>query len=233
MMRSNRIAALFLPIVALASCKTASSVATVKDQNLRRNQTTNIIAESPLAFDVTMLKSHLANAQDPEMPKLGLWTAFLEEPQQDSPCPGKALESYYMLDTSAEESADKIYVVTAKPIPMNGPCGLVIDTEVKNFNDVSRALMESSPLSEIGTFDKIKFSIKQAVEKSEAHYKNFKYRDGVKIYRHLHPTTWDHPWFALYGTACGIDSTVYFNAETAEIIDMLDSPTVGPCPERN
>ncbi len=219
--------------LAAASCKTTSEGSGLKNQNLRRNQQTPVIAESVLSFDVKTLKAHLANAQDPAMTKLGLWSAFLEEPQQDSPCPGKAIESYYMIDQSAEDAAEKIYVFSAKPMPMNGPCGLVLDTEIKNFNEASRALMESSPLAEIGTFDKIKFSVKQAVEKAETHYKTFKYRDGVKIYRHLHPTTWNHPWFALYGTACGIDATVYFNAETAEIIDMLDSPSSDPCPARN
>lgn len=220
-------------MISLSSCKTTSDAASTKNQNLRRNDQTNIIAESPLSFDVKMLKAHLANAQDPSTPNLGLWSAFLEEPNQDSPCPGKAIETYYMLDKSTDDAAENIYVLSAKPMPMNGPCGLVLDTELKKFNEVSRALIESSPLSEIGTFDKIKFSIKQGVERVEAHYKNFKYRDGVKIYRHLHPTTWNHPWFAIYGTSCGIDSTAYFNAETGEILDMLDSPSTDPCPARN
>jgi hypothetical protein len=232
-MRSNSFVSLSVAVGLIASCKTTSDGSGMKNQTLRQNQTTQIIAQSALSFDVNMLKTHLANAIDPSLPKLGLWAAFLEESQQDSPCPGKVLESYYMLDTSTDEPAETVYVTTAKPMPMNGPCGLVIDTEVKNFNQVSRALMESSPLAQIGTFDKIKFTIKEAIDRSEANNKNFKYRDGVKIYRHLHPTTWDHPWYAIYGTACGIDSTVYFNAENAEIIDMLDSPIVGPCPPRN
>ena len=69
--------------LAAASCKTTSEGSGLKNQNLRRNQQTPVIAESVLSFDVKTLKAHLANAQDPAMTKLGLWSAFLEEPQQE------------------------------------------------------------------------------------------------------------------------------------------------------
>lgn len=228
----NHFIGLSLLLTSVNGCKTnPSNTATIKNEAVTRPSTEAITAQSVLDYEVSTLKRHLANAQSGDLANKVLWSMFLEEPQSDTPCPGKALEAYYLID-GGNDPADKVHLVTAKPMPMNGPCGLALDIEVKPTSEVSRALMESSPLAEIGTFDKIKISIKQAVAKTESHYKTFKYQDGIKIYRHLHPTTWDFPWYAVYGTSCGLDSTAYINAQTGEIMDMIDSPPLGSCPQK-
>lgn len=175
-------------------------------------------------YDIATLKKHLKNVMSDELKNKQLWALFLREPEsQDVACAGMATEIYYFAD-KGDDNLDGYPVVTAKPMPMNGPCGFLLSTELKRFNEIGGHLMESTPMGEIGTFDKIKISVKQAVVLSQQRYKTFRYGQGVKIYRHLHPDMWTHPWYALYGEACGQGATVIMNASTGQIVPNIDAP---------
>lgn len=203
-----------------SGCRTTSASSTARSKSQSED---SIVAMPVKDYDLASLKSHLANAQDGELAGKALWAMILIEPEKDAPCPGMAEEDYYFI-TNTEEPEDKVYVASGKPMPMNGPCGLVFDVKEKTSAETSGALMGSSPLAEIGNFDKIKITVKQAIEMSQAKFKTFKYRDGVKIYRHLSPSTWDFPWYVIYGEACGASAAVLMNAQTGDIIETADTP---------
>jgi hypothetical protein len=213
----------FFALLALSACKTTSS----KDANLA--STSQAMSESmnkalPLKdYDVATLKSHLKNVVTDELKDKQLWALMLKEPDSDAACAGMAVEVYYFAD-KGDNNTDGYPVVTAKPMPMNGPCGFLVSTELKKFRDIGSNLMESTPMGEIGTFDNIRVSIKQAITISQQRYKTFKYSQGVKVYRHLHPDMWSYPWYAIYGEACGASATVIMNASTGAMVPNMEAP---------
>ena len=181
------------------------------------------VARAVKDYDVVTLKKNLKNVMSEELKNKQLWALFLKEPESDAACAGMATEIYYFAD-KGDDNRDGYPVVTAKPMPMNGPCGFLVSTELKRFSEIGGNLMESTPMGEIGTFDKLRISLKQAVLLSQQRYKTFKYSQGVKIYRHLHPDMWTNPWYALYGEACGQGATVIMNANTGQIVPNMEAP---------
>lgn len=209
--------------VALTGCKTTGpkdASLTSTGQTMSDGMTTALPVKE---YDVAALKSHLKNVMTDELKDKQLWALMLNEPESDAACAGMAVEVYYFAD-KGDNNNDGYPVVTAKPMPMNGPCGFLISTDMKKFRDIGGNLMESTPMGEIGTFDKIRVSIKQAITISQQRYKTFKYGQGVKVYRHLHPDMWSYPWYAIYGEACGASATVIMNASTGTIVPNMEAP---------
>lgn len=210
-----------------SGCKTADKPASSPSQ-------VNSTGESmPVAmpvkdYDIATLKKNLTNVMSDELKGKQLWALFLKEPEADALCQGMANEIYYFAD-KGDNNQDGYPVVSAKPMPMNGPCGFLLSTELKRFSEIGGHLMESTPMGEIGTFDKIRVSVKQAIINSQARYKTFKYSHGVKIYRHLHPDMWSFPWYAIYGDACGQSATVIMNASNGVIVPNMEAPPA-ECP---
>jgi hypothetical protein len=223
--------------IGASSCKTVGSPneTTSTDKSITP-PTKTVVPSEPMViakpvkdYDTKTLKTNLANAMSEELKNKQLWALFLREQEAGTPCHGTATEVYYFAD-KGDNNQDGYPVVTAQPMPMNGPCGFVLDTQLKKFNDIGGNLMESTPMGEIGTFDKIRISVKQAIINSERRHKTFKYSQGVKVYRHLHPDMWNFPWYAIYGEACGLSATVIMNASTGEIVPNMESPPT-LCPQ--
>jgi len=211
-----------LASLAFSGCKTSEKnpTSTAKSQELSPDTITALAVRD---YDIATLKSHLSHIKTDELKNKQLWAMFLKEPEAEALCAGMATEVYYFADKGDDNSAG-YPVVTAKPMPMNGPCGFLVSSEVKGFNEIGGSLMESTPMGDIGTFDKIRVSVKQAIINSQRKYKTFKYGQAVKIYRHLHPDMWSYPWYAIYGEACGVSATVIMNASTGEFVPNMESP---------
>ena len=218
-----------LAMIALGAgaCKTTASGAgaSVKSQE----PASGMVTALPInGYDIATLKSHLNYVKSDELKNKQLWALVLREPDADAACPGLVTETYYFAD-KGDNNTEGYPVITAKPMPMNGPCGFLMNSELKRFSDIGGELMESTPMGDIGTFDKIRVSIKQAITLSQHKYKTFKYNHGVKVYRHLHPDMWAYPWYAIYGEACGVSATVIMNAATGEVVPNMEAPAV-ECP---
>jgi hypothetical protein len=221
-----------LPVLIMASvgvvgCKTTDKSASAPAQ-IGKPGEPMAVAMPVRDYDIATLKTNLKNVMSDELKGKQLWALFLKEPEADAPCSGMATEIYYFAD-KGDNNQDGYPVVTAKPMPMNGPCGFLISSELKRFSEIGGNLMESTPMGEIGTFDKIRVSVKQAIINSQVRYKTFKYSQGVKIYRHLHPDMWSFPWYAIYGEACGQSATVIMNANNGVIVPNMEAPPA-ECP---
>lgn len=216
-----------ISLLSMFGCKTSDKTTSTLVQLNPSND--SMATALPLRdYDVKVLKQNLKNVLSDELKDKQLWALFLRESEVDAPCPGMATEIYYLAD-KGDNNQDGYPVVTAKPMPMNGPCGFLLNTELKKFSEIGGNLMESTPMGEIGTFDKIRVSVKQAIINSERRYKTFKYSQGLKIYRHLHPDMWSFPWYAIYGEACGQSATVIMNAATGEMVHHMEAPPA-ECP---
>ena len=224
----KQLIAILVTSLGVIACKTPAT----GSAELRRSElpaTNPLMTALPVTdYDLAAVKAHFNNIMGDELKDKQLWAMFLREPDADTACKGMAIETYYFADKKDNNIAG-YPVITAKPMPMNGPCGFLINSELKQFNDIGGELMESTPMGEIGTFDKIRISVKQAIITSQRKYKNFKYKNGVKIYRHLHPAMWNFPWYAIYGEACGLGATVIMNATTGEFVANMESPPA-ECP---
>jgi hypothetical protein len=221
-----------LPVLAMASigvvgCKTTDKPASAPAQ-IANTGDPMAVAMPVRDYDIATMKTNFKNVMSDELKGKQLWALFLKEPETDALCRGMATEVYYFAD-KGDNNQDGYPVVTAKPMPMNGPCGFLIGSELKRFSEIGGNLMESTPMGEIGTFDKIRVSVKQAIINSQARYKTFKYSQGVKIYRHLHPDMWSFPWYAIYGEACGQSATVIMNANNGVIVPNMEAPPA-ECP---
>jgi hypothetical protein len=215
----RNIAAILIVSVAFLACKTMSP-----GKSRAKNFADSVSATAVRNFDVKTLKSHLANVKNnEELSGQFLWAMLLVEPSSDGPCPGLAQEKYFFVK-NLESHDGKISVAEGNPMPMNGPCGLVFDVQEKSANDVGGTLMGSSPLAEIGTLDRIKYSVGDAIKSAESRYKTFKYKEAVKVLRLLQPDHWDDPWFWIYGEACGQQSSVMMNARTGVFLETMDTP---------
>jgi hypothetical protein len=215
------------------ACKTSapSSKTQMKSEKLSEDSASHAAVRIH-EFDLKTLKTHLSSVVRllPAEGKRDLWSIFLTEAKPNTPCHGLVSERYYFYGLNSDGDVSEYYLAVGTPMPMNGPCGFAWDITEKSYSDVNATLTDSAPLSDIGTFNRIKISPADAVKSAERQYPNFRYQDGIKIFHHPHPNLMRDPWYMIYGTACGRDSTVMINAFTGHFMDTIETPT-NPCPD--